>query len=147
MKTLHILLIVLGFGFAQVSSAQSTMASKDTNLYVQMGELKGIELIVDELIRTIQTDSRIKDQFAKTNFSNLKMRLVEQICQVSGGPCLYKGADMKTAHGQLDINKADFHALVEDLQVAMDQQKISFGVQNQLLSKLAPMHRDVITLR
>jgi hemoglobin len=36
---------------------------------------------------------------------------------------------------------------VEVLQGAMDAQGIAFSAQNQLLAKLAPMHRDVITVK
>ncbi len=35
--------------------------------------------------------------------------------------------------------------LLEVLQVAMDARNIPFATQNQLLARLAPMHRDVIT--
>jgi hemoglobin len=64
-----------------------------------------------------------------------------------GGPCVYKGADMKSIHSNLDITKGDFNALVEVLQQAMDAQGIAFSAQNQLLALLAPMHRDVITVK
>ena len=42
------------------------------------------------------------------------------------------------------ITRANFNALVEVLQEAMDAQGVPFGVQNRLLSQLAPMHRDII---
>ena len=60
---------------------------------------------------------------------------------------MYKGADMKTAHAELDIKKSDFHALVEVLQRSMDARGIPFRQQNEMLALLAPMHRDVITVR
>jgi hemoglobin len=47
----------------------------------------------------------------------------------------------------MDINKGHFNALVEVLQVSMDAQGIPFAQQNRLLALLAPMHRDVITIR
>jgi hemoglobin len=72
---------------------------------------------------------------------------VDQFCQVMGGPCIYKGADMKSSHANLDITKADFNALVEVLQHTMDAQGIPFREQNKLLARLAPMHRDTITVK
>jgi hemoglobin len=54
---------------------------------------------------------------------------------------------MKVAHSNMDITKTDFNALVEVLQKSMDAQGIAFSSQNQLLAKLAPMHRDVITVK
>jgi hemoglobin len=89
----------------------------------------------------------LAEAFKKANVVNLKSQLVDQICQVSGGPCEYKGPDMKVVHSNMDITKTDFNALVEVLQKSMDAQGIAFTSQNQLLAKLAPMHRDVITVK
>ena len=85
--------------------------------------------------------------FKDTNAKNLKKMLMQQFCKVSGGPCVYEGADMKSAHANMDITKTDFNALVEVLQQSMDANGIAFTTQNQLLARLAPMHRDVITVK
>ena len=90
-------------------------------------------------------DPRIGGHFKDTKPVALKESLTDQICQLSGGPCKYEGADMKSAHADMDINKGHFNALVEVLQSAMDAQGIPFAQQNRLLALLAPMHRDVIT--
>ena len=36
--------------------------------------------------------------------------LVEQICALAGGPCIYLGRDMKTSHGGLAITGAEWEA-------------------------------------
>ena len=89
-------------------------------------------------------DPRLQPFFKDTNLTNLKEQLVSQICMVSGGPCKYAGADMKSVHADFEIRKGDFNALVEVLQQAMDAQGIAFTAQNRLLARLAPMHRDII---
>jgi hemoglobin len=43
----------------------------------------------------------------------------------------------------LNIDRAAFNALVEDLQKAMDKNDVPFHAQNRLLAKLAPMYRDI----
>ena len=75
----------------------------------------------------------------------VKRQLAEQFCAILNGGCAYSGRDMKETHAALAIDKADFNALVEDLQIAMDRRDIPFRAQNKLLSVLAPMHREVIT--
>ena len=67
-----------------------------------------------------------------------------QLCEVSGGPCRRGGKDMKKAHSGVDITTSDFNAMVEVLQASMDAQGIGFRTQNQLLARLAPMHRDIV---
>ena len=102
---------------------------------------------MDDFVNRLLTDPRIGSHFKDAKPQPLKDSLTRQICQLSGGPCQYTGPDMKTAHGEMDITKANFHALVEVLQVAMDARNIPFATQNQLLARLAPMHRDVITAK
>ena len=52
---------------------------------------------------------------------------------------------MKTTHKDQGINTAEFNILVEHMQLAMDKEGVAYRYQNQLLAKLAPMKRDVVT--
>ena len=122
-----------------------TMPTAD--LYKTFGEKPGLTKLMDDFMVRLLADTRTGPHFKPANQQRVKEQLVEQFCQVTGGPCIYKGADMKTAHGNSDIKKSDFNALVELLQQSMDAQGIPFRAQNQLLAQLAPMHREVITVR
>ena len=133
---------------ASTASAQSMATNSGSSaLYQAFGEKTGLVKLMDDFVPRLQADPRLAEAFKKANVVNLKSQLVDQFCQVSGGPCEYKGADMKAAHNSMDITKTDFNALVEVLQKSMDAQGIAFSSQNQLLAKLAPMHRDVITVK
>ena len=138
--------------FAQTSpvmaaSAAPAATTAPAGLYQALGEKAGITRLMDDFVDRLMKDPRIGVQFKDTKPAAFKESLRDQICQLSGGPCDYKGADMKSAHADMDINKGHFNALVEVLQAAMDAQGIPFAQQNRLLALLAPMHRDVITLR
>jgi hemoglobin len=73
-----------------------------------------------------------------------KGKLVDQICEASGGPCKYTGKDMKTAHAGMGITEADFNALVEDLAGALDKFKVATEDKNTLLGVLGPMKKDIV---
>lgn len=113
-------------------------------LYQALGEQAGLQVLMTDFVARLKADPRIGHQFKDTNARELAARLTEQLCLLSGGPCRYEGANMKDAHADLKITRADFNALVEVLQQAMDARGIPFTRQNQLLALLAPMHRDVI---
>ena len=130
--------------FAQTTPASATVASP---LFETFGEKQGLVKLMDDFMERLLADPRTGPHFKPADQKHVKAQLVDQICVALGGPCVYKGADMKTSHSNLDITKADFNALVEVLQGAMDAQGIAFGAQNQLLARLAPMHRDVITVK
>ena len=161
MKKFLVLSVVAGLGLLALPATAQTSASSPSPsapfavsataasdaLYRAFGEKPGLTKLVEDFHLKLLADPRTGPHFKPANARNIKEQLTAQFCKVTGGPCEYKGADMKSAHSNLDITKADFNALVEVLQWAMDAQGISFGAQNQLLARLAPMHRDVITVK
>lgn len=118
--------------------------SPDDSIYQAFGGQPGLVKLMDDFVPRLMADPRLQPFFKDTNLTNLKEQLVSQLCMVSGGPCKYAGADMKSVHADFEIRKGDFNALVEVLQQAMDAQGIAFRAQNRLLARLAPMHRDII---
>jgi hemoglobin len=129
-----------------VASTAAAPAMASDALYKAFGEKPGLVRLMDTFMQRLLADPRTQPHFKSVDQDRVKTQLVDQICMILGGPCVYKGADMNSLHRNLDITKSDFHALVEALQLAMDAQGIAFGLQNKLLAQLAPMHRDVITV-
>jgi hemoglobin len=127
------------------SDASAYPVAPAPGLYQAFGEQQGLRTLMDDFVKRLKADARIGDQFRDTNADALAQSLTLQLCQLSGGPCTYKGPDMKTAHRNMDITKAHFNALVEVLQDAMNARGIPFTRQNQMLALLAPMYRDTIT--
>ena len=105
----------------------------------------GIDRIVDDMLARTRTDPRTADIFRATDMVRLARTLKEQICYVLGGGCGYTGRSMQDAHRDLGLQPADMGALVEHLQEAMAAEGVSFRSQNRLLSRLAPMRRDIVT--
>ena len=130
--------------FAGVASAALAHPADDS-MYQGLGGKPGIRKIVDKLVPMILANARIKESFTDIDMKNLAMRLEEQFCELSGGPCQYKGKPMGEIHDGLNITNAQFNALAEDLQVAMDQAGVAPRVQNRLMAKLAPMQKTIVT--
>lgn len=124
------------------SSAYAQLAPQ--TLYQALGSESGVSQIVDEALLIILQDERIKASFKETNIPRLAQLLKEQFCVISAGPCQYTGDDMKTVHQGLGINAAQFFALAEDVQIAMDKLAIPPATQNRLMALLAPMKRDIV---
>ncbi len=140
---LHYQLACLSLSLATLTISAHAQ-SQPANLYQSLGEKPGLVALMDDFFPRLLQNRHTQASFSQANAQHVKAQLVEQFCQLAGGPCQYKGPDMKTAHVNVDVSKAQFNALVEELQRAMSARGIAFGAQNQLLAKLAPMHRDVI---
>jgi hemoglobin len=126
-------------------AALAPVHAADDATYRGLGGQQGVRSIVATLVTLIQADVRIKESFAETDMKKLALRLEEQFCVLSGGPCVYKGDSMTEVHAGLKVTNAQFNALTEDLQIAMERQGVPSHVQNKLVAKLAPMQRDIVT--
>lgn len=130
------------------SKTKDKMGEKKT-LYARLGGKKAISAVVDEFVNIVAADTRINKFFADTagdakRLAMFKEKLVDQICQGTGGPCKYKGKDMKKAHMGMGITEADFGALVEDLVKALDKFNVPEAEKNELLGALGPMKGDIV---
>lgn len=114
-------------------------------VFEQFGGMPGMTALMDDFMIILLDDPRMRPFFEKVDHDRVKRQLAEQFCAILNGGCAYSGRDMKETHAAFAIDKVDFNALVEDLQIAMDRRDIPFRAQNKLLSVLAPMHREVIT--
>ncbi len=112
--------------------------------YKEFGEKEGITKVVDDLFVYLLQDERTKEAFSRLNLEKTKHGLSNFICVTLEGPCKYEGQSMRRAHKGQDITQAQFYAMVENMQKAMNQNNIPQRAQNKLLGKLAAMHKDII---
>lgn len=132
-----------------VASTTGLEAQAQKTLYQRLGERKAIVAVVDDFVANCAADTRINKFFAATakdpaRLAAFKTNLVDQICEASGGPCKYKGKDMKTAHAGMGISNADFDALVEDLVKTLNKFKVAEADQKTLLGVLGPMRGQIV---
>ncbi len=147
MRKYAVLALLTGFlALAPISRAGS---AKEDALYKSLGGKKAITAVVDDFVGRVAADNRINGFFKATasdpkRLAMFKKNLVDQICEAAGGPCKYKGKDMKTAHAGMGIASADFSALVEDLVASLDKFMVKDGDKQALLGVLGPMKKDIV---
>ena len=139
------LIACLSLVVATAMAPQPAAALSDDALYRALGEKAGIERVIETLLHRSLADPRIADTFEGANFERREEKLVLQICELAGGPCVYDGLSMADSHMGQELTTAHFTALVENLRAAMAAEGVGFRAQNRLLALLAPMHRDVVT--
>lgn len=125
-----------------------TPTPTEKTLYERLGGNASIKAVVDKFVEYVATDSVINSFFAQTIANNrvddLKMNLVNQIGEASGGPEKYTGLDMVTAHKGMNIQDVHFDALVGDLVKALDFYSVPEKEKGELLSVLGPMRSDIV---
>jgi hemoglobin len=141
-----VLVLVLAVACGGGKKDDTMKAGAGKSLYDRLGGKDAITAVVDDFVNTAATDERIKQFFTNTDAKDLKAKLVDQICEASGGPCKYTGKDMKTAHTGMKITEADFNALVEDLVKSLDKFKVGEKEKTDLLNALGGMKGDIVGL-
>ena len=123
-------------------SASADLLKK--SLYDRLGGKEAIVAVIDDFVGNVGQDARIKKYFEGSDIKRLKSQLVDQVCEAAGGPCKYKGQNMKNAHQGMGIKSSEFDALVEDLKKTLDKFKVPTNEQNDLLAVLGPMKKDIV---
>ena len=130
-------------------SSLTLVAQPPKTLYERLGGKAAITAVIDEFVGRVAADKRINGFFGgvasdPARLAAFKGKLVDQICEASGGPCKYTGKDMKSAHQGMGITEADFNALVEDLVGALDKFKVAPEDKQTLLGVLGPMKSQIV---
>jgi hemoglobin len=119
------------------------------NLYQRLGGMPAIQAVVDDFVTRILADERVNRWFAHAaadpeNARAYKSKLADFICQGTGGPCKYTGADMFAAHKGRGITDDAFNAVVSDLVTTLEKFRVPEKEKGQLLGLLAPMKPAIV---
>ena len=103
-----------------------------------------IASVVEEFLTNVTVDNRINGRFATADLAKLRGHLLDQFCMMTGGPCVYRGRDMKSTHAGMKITSLEFDALVEDLVRALDRFKLPAREKGELLHLLGPLKKEIV---
>ena len=119
-------------------------ASQKLSLYQRLGEEPGLRKIVNDVLDRNLNNPRIGHYFKKVDMSKLKQFVFEFFSMGIGGPHLYTGRDMRTAHTGMNISDEDFESANEDTLLALDENGVGPAEKNEVIAILNSMKADVI---
>ncbi|HEV8529631.1 MAG TPA: group 1 truncated hemoglobin [Actinomycetes bacterium] len=70
--------------------------------------------------------------------------MVDQLCAATGGPCVYIGRSMKTAHAGLGITNADWDRSVRLLTATLAKFNVPATEQTEVLAAIASLKGDIV---
>jgi hemoglobin len=151
---LRTILLSVALGIASVAACGGKQNPPPSNgggsggsaakLYDRLGGKDAITAVVGDFLDNVKADAAINTRFANADLAGLKQKLIDQICQATGGPCTYQGKTMAEAHAGMQIKEAEFNALVGDLKKSLDKFKVGPQEQNDLLGALGSMKGDIV---
>ncbi len=93
-------------------------------LYQRLGGYDAIAAVTDDFIGRLATDKQLGRFFvghSEDSLKKVRQLIVDQLCAASGGPCVYIGRDMKTAHKGMGITEAEWNATAAHLVATLDK--------------------------
>jgi hemoglobin len=121
------------------------------SLYERLGGRKGIYRLMSASIDSLHDNEQLNRQNAKlaqakltTNPTDLKEKVTDFFCRITGGPCLYRGRTMRNSHAHLDITDADWRVFIDDTIRIMTELKLPGREQDDLLALIETLKNEIV---
>jgi len=111
------------------------------SLYERLGGRDGISQIVDDTVEEHMNNTAINARFLPLKDQPEKLAVIKQhtiqfFSAGSGGPPIYQGKDMVTAHKGMNISPAEYMHTIDDIFAALDKNSIDDDTKKDVLSIL-----------
>jgi len=134
----------------RIAAQTKAAAEQPKSLYERLGGVYSIATVVDDFIErllvddTLNANPAIKEARARVPKAGLKFHVTALVCEVTGGPCKYAGRTMKDAHAHLNINEAQWDAMVADFRKTLDKFKVPAKEQEELIAIVGSTKKDIV---
>ncbi len=125
---------------------QSAAAVQSATLFERVGGVPAIKAAVDLFYQKVLADGELAPFFARTNMAHLKARQNAFFITALGGPGVYKGKDMKSAHAGMRITRAQFDRTAGHLAAALAELRVPRSIVNEVIAAVAPLAGDIVTV-
>ncbi len=115
-----------------------------SSLYERLGGTAGITAIANDLVDFHLNNPRIAPRYADSDVAAVKNAAATFFIAGTGGPSVYEGKDMLTAHRGMNIDEAEFVAALDDAMAALDKNGIGQREKEEVLFILYGMKGEVV---
>ena len=119
----------------------------EETLYRRLGGYDVIAAVIDEFLSRFRSDPRFARFGAGRSLDShqrARQLLVDQICSLAGGPCVYIGRDMKTAHAGLGITEAEWQANLQYASAALEKYGVALREKEEFLAIFQAYKDDIV---
>ena len=140
-------LLVLALLLVAVFAAPLAAADEAASLYKRLGGYDAIAAVTDDFIGRMAADPQLGPFFAGHSTESLKkirQLVVEQLCEMAGGPCYYTGRSMKASHAGMKVSAAHWDTAVKHLTATLDKFKVGQKEREELFAAVGSLRADIV---
>ena len=123
----------------------AAVSNVEVTLFERLGGVPAIKATVDGLYERVLNDPTLAPFFEKVNLRWLKSQQNAFFIQALGGPAVYKGKDMKTAHAHMAISQEHFQAVAGHLVAVMTELRVPSSLIDEVVGVVAPLSGEIVT--
>jgi hemoglobin len=143
------LLIALVAVVATVPSALAAPPQQmgEKPLYTRLGGYDALVAVTQDFITGLATDPTLAKFFTglnDTSKARVESHVIDFLCKATGGPCIYTGQDMKTAHTGLHITDADWNVSAAHLTETLNKFKVPAKEQAEVMSAISGLKSQIV---
>ena len=119
----------------------------EKSLYERLGRYDAIAAVSDDFIARLANDkqlSRFLVGLSADSKKRLRQLVVDQLCEATGGPCIYIGRTMKASHAGLGVTESDWQVTVKHLVATLDKFKVPKKEKSELLAIASSLKGDIV---
>ena len=119
----------------------------EKSLYTRLGGYDAIAAVTDDFIGRLATDPKLGKFFvghSENSLQRIRQLVVDQLCAATGGPCVYIGRDMKTAHKGMGITQEQWGIAAGHLVATLDKFKVPEREKKEVLGALSGLKNDIV---
>jgi len=116
----------------------------DNTLFERLGGEQGIRKISNDVVDLHSQNPTISARFASSDLTTLKDTVSKFFISGSGGPGIYDGKDMRTAHQHMNISDNEYMAAVDDVISALTTNGIGDREKGEVLFIFYSLRPDVV---
>ena len=117
------------------------------SIYDSIGGASAVRAAVDDFYVRVLADPKLAPFFTETDMDRLKAHQRSFIAAAIGGPEIFAGRDMATAHAGLGIGDTEFDAVVGHLVDTLTGLGVPEDTIGQIGAALTPLRGDIVTMR
>ncbi len=123
----------------------AAVSNAEVTLFERIGGVPAIKATVEGLYERVLNDPTLAPFFEKVNLRWLKSQQNAFFIQALGGPAVYKGKDMKTAHAHMAISQEHFQAVAGHLVAVMTDLSVPSSLIDEVVGVVAPLSGAIVT--
>lgn len=115
------------------------------SLYERLGGSEGITRIASDALDNHVANDRIKSRYEHLeNLEAVRQGAANFFIMATGGPDVYEGKNMLETHKGMNIDEAEYMAVIDDILDSLDKNQIQQREKEEVLFALYSLRREIL---